>query len=281
MQTIAVVGLGFMGRGIVQALAQAGYRVQMISRDLDKARKIKEQIESTIEKDISKGRINNDVKDKALALMYPSGDIEDAAEAQLVIEAIPEDKALKKELFERLHLGCPGEVIFGTNTSTLPVTELAAHSGRPDRFIGIHFFFPIPYNPLVELVPAHQTSTATRELGEKLVQSLGKEFIIARPYPAFIVNRIIFAVMNEALWLLWEGNKPEDVDKALKLSMQWPLGPLEMIDHIGLDVALNAQQSIYYEFQDPRYRVCPLLKEYVAAGRLGIKSGKGIYDYQK
>ncbi len=279
METIAVIGLGFMGRGLVQALAQAGYRVLMISREEERAAAVKGKIEGIIEKDAARGRISLEVKEKALLLMVPSGKIEDAAGCRMVIEAVPEKMELKKELFKKLHRVCPEEVIFGSNTSTLPITELAAASGRAGRFIGIHFFFPIPYNPLVELVPGHDTGAETLEEAKKLAQTLGKEYVVAKPYPAFIVNRVLGALMNEALWLLWEGNEPADVDKAMKLSMQWPLGPLELLDHIGLDVVLDCQQAVFEGFGDPRYRICPLLKEYVAAGRLGRKTGRGIYRY--
>lgn len=271
---IGVVGAGFMGSGIIQNAAEAGLEVIMVEVDMEKTHSALEAIKARVG-----AKVNNSQLSTVMGRVATSQRLDDLANADMVIEAVPEKIELKLKIFRNLDKICAEDTILATNTSSLSITELGACTGRPDKVIGTHFFCPVPKMPIIELVPGMDTSTVTLDAAKKLADKMNKHWIVAKPYPAFIVNRVLGALLNEAIHLVYEGNEPADVDKGVKLAMDWKIGPLELADFIGLDVCLDVQQSVYNGFQDSKYRPCPLLKEYVSAGRLGRKTGRGFYQY--
>ena len=271
---IGVVGAGFMGSGIIQNAAEAGLEVIMVEVDMEKTHSALEAIKARVG-----AKVNNSQLSAVMGRVATSQRLDDLANADMVIEAVPEKIELKLKIFRNLDKICAEDTILATNTSSLSITELGACTGRPDKVIGTHFFCPVPKMPIIELVPGMDTSTATLDAAKNLADKMNKHWIVAKPYPAFIVNRVLGALLNEAIHLVYEGNEPADVDKGVKLAMDWKIGPLELADFIGLDVCLDVQQSVYNGFQDSKYRPCPLLKEYVSAGRLGRKTGRGFYQY--
>lgn len=275
IKKIGVVGAGFMGSGIIQNAVEVGLEVIMIEMDQQKTDNSLAAIKERIAAKNTAGKLT-----EIMGRLTASQQMEDLAQVDMVIEAVPEKMDLKVKIFATLDTICDKDTILATNTSSLSITELAAHTNRPDKVIGTHFFCPVPQMPIVELVPGMDTSDETLEAGKNLSEQMNKSWIIAKPYPAFIVNRVLGAVLNEAIHLVYEGNEPAEIDKGVKLAMDWKIGPLELADFIGLDVCLDVQQSVYNGFQDTKYRPCPLLKEYVSAGRLGRKTGRGFYKYE-
>jgi len=277
---IGVVGAGFMGSGIIQNAVESGLEVIMVEVNLEKAQQALEAIECRVEARIESNKLDAG-KDSVMDGLNISHMLEDLAGTDIVIEAVPEKIDLKKEIFGRIDRICAQDTVLATNTSSFSITELGASTDRPDKVIGTHFFCPVPQMPIVELVPGMETSTETMAIAKELAEIMNKHWIIAKPYPGFIVNRVLGALLNEAIHLVYEGNDPAEVDKGMRLAMDWKIGPLELADFIGLDVCLDVQQSVYRGFQDSKYRPCPLLKEYVSAGRLGRKAGRGFYVYEE
>ncbi|WP_200760937.1 3-hydroxyacyl-CoA dehydrogenase family protein [Effusibacillus dendaii] len=274
-----VIGAGLMGNGIAQTAAMAGYQVILVEQTEELAKKGLASIEQSLGKLIRKGNISEEDKQKVLDRIRLTTDLADGKEADLVVEAIPEKIELKRDLFRQLDLLVQPDSILATNTSSLSITELAAVTKRPDKVIGMHFFCPVPVMPLVEIVRALTTSDETFQKAESYARQFGKQTVVAKDSPAFIFNRVLIPMLNEAAFLVYEGTQPEDVDRTMKLAASHPIGPLELADYIGIDVLLDVIQSMYEGFQDPKYRPCPLLKKMVEAGRLGRKSGTGFYSY--
>jgi 3-hydroxybutyryl-CoA dehydrogenase len=280
IKTVAVLGAGTMGNGIAHVFARSGFRVilrDVEQRFLDRGM---ETIAKNLEREVSKGKITGADKAAALARIQPSIEIVTLMGADFAIEAVPEQRELKvRVLKEAGGVFGPG-VILATNTSSISISELAAETKRPDRFIGMHFMNPVPVMALVEVIRGRATSDATFETTMALCEKLGKKPVGVNDAPGFVSNRVLMPMINEAAFAVMEGvATPEGVDAVMKLGMNHPMGPLELADLIGLDVCVDILDVLQKGFGDPKYAVCPLLKEYVAAGRLGRKSGHGFYKY--
>ena len=282
IQKISVLGAGQMGAGIAQVCAVAGFEVVM--RDVEDRFLVKglAAIDAGLAKAREKGKVSEDARAAARGRIRPTTRLDDAAHADLVIEAVPEDPALKKQVFAELDKKAGGHVIFATNTSSISITELAAATSRPDRFIGLHFFNPVPVMKLVEVVRGLQTSDATRDVCVEVCERLGKTPVEVHDFPGFVSNRILMPMLNEAVFALQDGvATKEAIDAVMKLGMNHPIGPLELADFIGLDTCLQIMEVLYHGFRDPKYRAAPLLRKMVAAGLLGRKTGRGFYEYAK
>lgn len=278
--TVAVIGAGQMGVGIAHAVALGGYRVQLYDVVPERLPVALGEIAANMARQIGKGRTSQADADAALARISTTLTMAEAGKADLVIEAAVEDEAVKKALYAELipHLG--PETLLASNTSSISITRLASATDRPDRFIGLHFMKPAPVMALVEIIRGIATSAATFETAVAFAESLGKTTTNAEDFPAFIVNRILVPMMNEAIFTLYEGvGDVASIDKALKLGANHPMGPLELADFMGLDVVLAIMNVLYDGLADSKYRPCPLLVKYVEAGWLGRKSGRGFYDY--
>ncbi|OBS31486.1 3-hydroxybutyryl-CoA dehydrogenase [Tepidimonas fonticaldi] len=280
IDTIGIVGAGTMGNGIAQACATSGLNVVMIDVSDAALAKGLATIAGSLDRLIKKEKITTADKDAALARIRTSTRYDDLQGAQLVIEAATENLELKLKILRQLDGLLAPEAIVATNTSSISITQLAAVTGRADRFIGMHFFNPVPMMALVEIIRGLQTSDTTHDAVRDLALQLGKTPITVKNSPGFVVNRILVPMINEAFFVLAEGlASPEDIDAGMKLGCNHPIGPLALADMIGLDVCLAVMNVYFAEFNDSKYRPCPLLKEMVAAGYLGRKTGRGVYRY--
>lgn len=280
IKTIAVVGTGQMGRGIAQVCATSGYRVLVLDLNERLLADAVSKIAVSLERAVERGTITRPQRDDALALIQPAAKMDSLREAQLVIEAIPEDLALKQVLFGELHRVCHAEAILASNTSSISIAKLAAATARPDRVVGVHFMNPAPVMQLVEIVQARETAKETMHVAVEFARRLGKVPVVAKDIPGFIVNRILMPMINEAVFAL-EGTvaSPEDIDLAMTIGANHPIGPLALADRIGLDTVLAICEVLYHDLNDPKFRPCPLLRRHVEAGRLGRKTGRGFYVY--
>jgi 3-hydroxybutyryl-CoA dehydrogenase len=278
IKTIMVVGSGTMGAGIVQVAAQSGYNVYMkLHRNMERGIAL---INKGLDGLIKKEKITADDKAKILSRIKLTTDWEDARHADFVIESIAENFEPKKEAFEKLDGLCRPDVIFATNTSSIPITKLATAVKRPDKFIGMHFFNPVPAMRLVEIIKGLKTSMDTVVTSEKLIQSMKKDTVRVKDVPGFLVNRINQALRNEAYNCLNEGVASiEDIDKAAKMALGHPMGPFEVADMVGLDIGLEVLRGLYNSYKDPKWRPNMILEQLVESGDLGRKTGKGWYDY--
>ena len=280
IQTVGIVGAGTMGNGIAQACAVAGLNVVMVDIAEAAVAKGMATVAASLERLLKKDKISAADKDAALARIKGSVDYAELKAAQLVVEAATENEGLKVKILQQLDGMLAPEVIVASNTSSISITKLAATTKRPDRFIGMHFFNPVPMMALVEVIRGLQTSDATHAAVVELAQRVGKTPITVKNSPGFVVNRILVPMINEAFFVLAEGlATPADIDAGMKLGCNQPIGPLALADMIGLDVCLAVMEVYLSEFGDSKYRPCPLLKEMVAAGRLGRKTGRGVYTY--
>ena len=280
IRTVAVIGAGQMGSGIAQAVAVGGYEVRLYDLSAERIPLAQGEIAASLARRAARGLTTPAEAEAALARIQPVATLAEAAQADLIIEAASEDEAVKKSVFIDLlpHLG--PDTLLASNTSSISITRLASVSDRPDRFIGLHFMKPAPTMKLVEIVRGIATSAATYEAAVAFAESLGKITTESEDFPAFIVNRILVPMMNEAIYVLYEGvGNVTSIDKALKLGANHPMGPLELADFMGLDVVLAIMNVLYDGLADSKYRPCPLLVKYVEAGWLGKKSGRGFYDY--
>jgi 3-hydroxybutyryl-CoA dehydrogenase len=280
IQSVGIIGAGTMGNGIAQACAVAGLKVVMVDISAAAVDKGLNTIAGSLDRLIKKDKLSAAQKDAALALVTTATDYAALAGTQIVIEAATENEALKVKILQQLDATLAPEVIVATNTSSISITKLAAATQRADRFIGMHFFNPVPMMALVEIIRGLQTSDATHAAVKELSERLGKSPITVKNAPGFVVNRILVPMINEAFFVLAEGlATAEDIDAGMKLGCNQPIGPLALADMIGLDVCLAVMNVYMTEYNDSKYRPCPLLKEMVAAGYLGRKSGRGVYNY--
>jgi len=282
VKTIAVIGAGTMGRGIAYAAAFGGYRTiledvspAMLEQGLD-------YIREAFEEGVARGKVTAEQKVQALARVSTSRTVEDACrEADLLIEAVPEEMEVKLEIFTLFDKFAKPGAILASNTSSLSITEMAAITFRPETCVGMHFFNPVPKMKLLEIVRALETSDATIAACADAGRRMGKEIVVVRESPGFITSRVNALIGNEAFYMLEEGiASAEDIDKALKLGLNHPMGPFELVDLVGLDVRLSILEYLHKTLGE-KYRPCPLLAQYVKAGRLGRKSGRGVYDYRQ
>jgi len=277
---IGVVGAGTMGSGIAQTAAQAGVEVRLADVSPEIVGQAVAAIAKRLQREVDKERMTPEERDAALDRLKPVTDCSEWAEVPLVIEAVTEDLAVKQAVFRRLDEACDATTILATNTSALSVTQIAAATDRPPQVVGIHFFNPAPRMPLIEIVRGLATSEETLAVAEQFAKQLGKTPVHVQDTPGFIVNRILFPMINEAIFALQEGvASAEAIDEALKLGAAHPMGPLALADFVGLDICLAIMETLAEEFGDPKYRPCHLLRQMVRAGRLGRKTGQGFFSY--
>lgn len=282
ISTVGIVGAGTMGNGIAQACAVSGINVVMVDIAQAAVDKGLATVGKSLDRLISKDKLTEADKAAALGRIKGSTSYDDLKAAQLVIEAATENPDIKHKIIKQLDALLAPEAILASNTSSISITELAAVTQRPDKFVGMHFFNPVPMMALVEIIRGLLTSDATHDTVKALAERLGKSPITVKNSPGFVVNRILVPMINEAFFVLAEGlATPEDIDAGMKLGCNHPIGPLALADMIGLDVCLAVMEVYLTQFGDSKYRPCPLLREYVTAGRLGRKTGQGVYSYAK
>ena len=280
IRSVFVMGAGAMGSGIAQVAAEAGYRAIMEDISEDFVEKGLNNIEKNLGRKVNKGVMSEGDKASIKSRINTTTDINSAREADLVIEAIPEDLRLKMEAFKELDSICPEHAILASNTSALPISAMAAATKRQTKVIGIHFMNPAPVMKGVEIIRGRHTSDETFQISKAFVESLGKEPCEAVDYAGFIVSRILDAMLNEAFYCVMDGNKAEEVDRAMRICTNFPMGPLELCDLVGADIVLHGLETLHGEFGD-RLRPAPLLASMVRSGDLGRKTGRGFYDYTK
>ena len=275
-----VIGAGQMGGGIAQIMACSGKTTYLNDVNMELVKSRIAFIEKVLSKDVTKGKITEEQKEAALKNVIPSVELKDAADCDIVVEAVVENMEIKGRVFQSLDKICKPSCILASNTSSLPITEIAAFTKRPEKVIGMHFMNPVPVMKLVELIRGLATSDETCGFVRNLTLELGKSPVEVRDVPGFVSNRVLQVMINEAIYCLYEGvAKAEDIDTVLKLGMSHPMGPLQLADFIGLDTILSVLEIMYAGYGDPKYRPCPLLRQYVKAGWLGKKSGRGFYRY--
>jgi 3-hydroxybutyryl-CoA dehydrogenase len=282
VKTIGVVGAGQMGSGIAQVAAQAGYEVLLLDVSQEALERGLGAIRRSLAKFLEKGRITEEALEAALGRIRTTLDLEALGEADLIVEAIVEDEGAKRALLERLGALAKPEAILASNTSSIPITALGRYSGRPERFIGMHFFNPVPLMGLVEVIRGELTSAATRDVVVEVARRMGKTPLEVQDYPGFVSNRLLMPMINEAVEALREGvATKEAIDGIMRLGMNHPMGPLELADFIGLDTCLAIMEVLHRGFGDDKYRPSPLLRRMVQAGLLGRKVGRGFYVYDE
>jgi len=280
IRTVGVVGAGTMGHGIAHTFLRHGYAVFLHDTSSEFLQAGVVKIHKGLERDVEKGRLSTDQKGQAVASLRPVTDMAAFAGIDFAIEAVTENFEVKASIFRALDEACGPRVIFASNTSSISITKLAAVTHRPVRFVGLHFFNPVPVMKLVEVVAGLRTSPATMEAAVALAAAVGKTPVRANDFPGFVSNRVLMPMINEAVYCVMEGvAEPKAVDEVMKLGMNHPMGPLELADFIGLDVCLDIMKVLHDGFQDSKYRPCPLLEKTVAAGWLGRKTGRGFYEY--
>ncbi|HVJ96570.1 MAG TPA: 3-hydroxybutyryl-CoA dehydrogenase [Acidimicrobiia bacterium] len=282
IKRVGIVGSGIMGSGIAEVAAKAGYEVLLRSRAQSTADAMVAGLEKSLAKQVDRGKLDAAERDAVVARVSAITDLGELSECDLVLESIVEDLPTKKHLFNELDRICPDHTILATNTSTLPVVEMAMETGRPDKVCGIHFFNPAPMMALVEVVRAITSSDETIDAATNFATTCGKNAVLVKDQAGFIVNALLFPYLNNAVRLFDGGvASRDDIDAAMKGGCNFPMGPLELLDLVGLDTSLSILEALYEEFKDPNYAPAPLLRRMVSAERLGRKTGAGFYDYKK
>jgi|TARA_B110000977_G_scaffold48937_1_gene66450 3-hydroxybutyryl-CoA dehydrogenase len=282
MKNIAVIGAGAMGNGIAHAFAQSGYKVQLVDVNKKALNKALLTISKNLDRMVAKGKIEETTKAETLSNISIFTELSEGVEyASLVIEAATENIDLKLKIFRQLDTACSEDTILATNTSSISITQIAAVTSRPEQVIGMHFMNPVPIMPLVEIIAGYSTSEEVLSFTKDLTEGIGKTPVIVNDYPGFVANRILIPMINEAIETLYSGVAGvQEIDTIMKLGMAHPMGPLELADFIGLDVCLSILEVMYEGFKNPKYAPNPLLINMVQAGKYGIKSGEGFYNYQ-
>lgn len=283
MKNVAVIGAGTMGNGIAHTFAQNDFRVQLIDVSQQALDKGLATINTNLDRMLAKGNITEDIKNRTLSNITTYTDLEEGVEyASLVVEAATEQEDLKKSIFRDLDQFCPDDTILATNTSSISITAIAAVTQRSDRVIGMHFMNPVPLMKLVEIISGYSTSKATFQIVKQMAEKLGKTPVSVQDYPGFVANRILIPMINEAIFTLHTGVAGvEEIDQIMKLGMAHPMGPLQLADFIGLDVCLSILNVMYQGFKTSKFAPCPLLVNMVQAGKLGVKTKEGFYDYSE
>ncbi len=280
IRRVAVIGAGAMGRGIAQVFAGNGFAVTLVDPDPAVLSAARIDIHDGFQRWLGKGLMAGDELDESLQRLQAAEDVGSAGTFDVAIEAVVEDRDVKRSVFRELDRAAPQDAILATNTSSISVTELAAVTARPERVVGMHFMNPVPVMELVEIVRGQRTEAATVETTALLARTLGKTPVVVEDFPGFVSNRVLMPMLNEAMYCVLEGVAgAEEVDAVMQLGMRHPLGPLALADLIGLDVCLNILEVLYRDLGDPKYRPCPLLRRMVASGRLGRKTGAGFHEY--
>lgn len=281
IKNVSVIGGGTMGNGIAHVFALSGFEVTLVETNQEFLDNALNTIEKNLDRMLSKQKITNDEKEAALKRLHSTlNTIEGVQKADIVVEAIPENFDLKKRVFKEIDKNAPEKAILASNTSSISITKLAAETNRPKKFIGMHFFNPVPVMKLVEVINGLETDEETTKTVMGLAEELGKVPVSAEDSPGFVSNRVLMPMINEAIFCVYEGvAEPEDIDQVMKLGMAHPMGPLRLADFIGLDVCLDILNVLYDGFKDPKYRPCPLLVKMVDAGKLGDKTGEGFFKH--
>ncbi len=278
---VAVIGAGTMGAGITQVIAQSGVPVTLIDRDSEILTSATNRISAQLDRAVQRERMTRDEADVALSVIDTDTSIEGASDANLAIEAVPENFDLKADIFRQLDRACNSTAILSSNTSSISITRLGSQTKRPELVVGLHFFNPVPRMSLVEVVSGGRTGDIVVDTVSDFARALGKTPVTVQDFPGFVSNRVLIPMINEAIFTLHEGVAGiEEIDTVMKLGMNHPMGPLELADMIGLDVCLDILEVLHSEMGDQKYRPCPLLRQMVAAGKLGQKSGEGFYSYE-
>lgn len=282
IEKVMVIGAGQMGAGIAQVCAQAGFHVRLYDNQAKALEKGINTIEKLLQRSVDKQRMTEQEKNETFTRIQAVDTLWEGSKADLIIEAVIENMDVKTDIFQQLDHVAPAHAILASNTSSLPITEIAAATERPEQVIGMHFMNPVPVMKLVEIIRGLQTSDKTYQAIDQMAKALDKTPVVVKDFPGFVSNRILMPMINEAIYTLYEGIATvEDIDTSMKLGMNHPMGPLTLADFIGLDTCLYIMEVLHEGFADSKYRPCPLLRQYVKAGWLGKKSGRGFYTYTK